>query len=338
MRRGIAIAGNIAVDEIKYIDKYPAKSELTTIRNIDRNTGGIISNCGITLSRIDYNIPIEIITLVGKDEKGDYLKETLSKYPNIIFNQVKAVGKTPFTDVINDISDKSRTFFFFRGNSHLFNEDTIDLEKLNSKILHIGYILLLDGLDEEDEVYGTKMARLLKNAQEIGLKTSIDIVSENSNRFVDKVPPSLKYTDYCIINEIEAGKSVNVNLRDANNRLIKENIRDVLYKLKKLGVKEWVIIHCPEGSFGYDGLNIYSVPSLFLEKEKIKGTVGAGDAYAAGALYGAHEGLSIEDSMKLATSSAASLLLAEEGASGVKTYNELLKMFEEYPKHETITI
>ena len=42
-------------------------------------------------------------------------------------------------------------------------------------IFHIGYILLLPALDQPDEEYGTKMARLLHRAQKAGLKTSIDV-------------------------------------------------------------------------------------------------------------------------------------------------------------------
>ena len=36
-----------------------------------------------------------------------------------------------------------------------------------------------------------------------GMKTSIDVVSEAGERFARLVTPALKYTDYCIINELE---------------------------------------------------------------------------------------------------------------------------------------
>src|SRR5690606_26420447 len=154
----------------------------------------------------------------------------------------------------------------YRGNSVLIDENVIQLEKINSKILHIAYILLLESLDKEDSEYGTKMAKLLKQAQDIGIKTSIDIVSENSNRYEKIVPPSLKYTNYCIINEIEAGNSVGIPLRDSTGKLLVENINTVLLRLKELGVQDWVVIHTPEGSFGYDGSDFHSIPSLLLEK------------------------------------------------------------------------
>jgi arabinose-5-phosphate isomerase len=64
------------------------------------------------------------------------------------------------------------------------------------------------------------MARLLAEAQKHGIKTSIDVVSEASDRFTRLVPPSLKYTDYCIINEIEAGQTTGIALRDENDNLL----------------------------------------------------------------------------------------------------------------------
>ncbi|PLR76725.1 carbohydrate kinase family protein [Bacillus sp. V3-13] len=338
MKEGIAVAGTIAVDEIKRIDRYPNKSELTTIQSIGRSIGGAVSNCSVTLAKIDHNLPIEIVTLIGDDEKGNFLKERLGEYKNIDMNQVKVIGDTPFTDVIQDEFDHSRTFFAYRGNSILFDENTIQLEKLTSKILHIAYILLLESLDQEDSVYGTKMAKVLKQAQDLGIKTSIDIVSENSNRYEQIVPPSLKYTNYCVINELEAGKSVGINLRDTDGELITHNIKKVLFKLKELGVKDWVVIHTPEGSFGFDGINLYSTPSLLIDHRLIKGTVGAGDAYVSGVLYGALKGLDLPGSMKLGTAAAASSLFEEDSTSGVRSYEQLITMYEEYPKKDEIKI
>lgn len=338
MKDGIAFAGTIAVDEIKRIAKYPGKSELTTIQSVSRSNGGAVTNCAFTLARIDPELPIEVVALIGEDDKGLFLKERMNNYKNINTNQVRAIGDTPFTDVIQDESDHTRTFFTYRGNSNLFDENTIELEKLNSKILHIAYILLLESLDRDDLVYGTKMAKVLKHAQDLGIKTSVDIVSENSDRYVKLVPPSLKYTNYCVVNELEAGKSVGIPLRDDSGDLITQNIKKVLIRLKEFGVKDWVVIHTPEGSFGFDGIKVESIPSLLLERGMIKGTVGAGDAYVTGVLYGALKGFSLAESMELGTTAAASSLFAEDSTSGVRNYEQLIEMYKAFPKRDEIQI
>jgi hypothetical protein len=43
--------------------------------------------------------------------------------------------------------------------------------------------------DQPDAKFGTKAARLLAEAQEAGLKTSVDAVSEDSDRFAKIVTP-----------------------------------------------------------------------------------------------------------------------------------------------------
>lgn len=338
MRNGITVAGSIAYDEIKKIKNYPKKSELATILEFERSCGGAVSNCSISLAKIDPSLPIEVVSLIGDDGRGEFLYNCLNKYENINLNQLQTIGATTFTDVIQDLSDNSRTFLTYPGNAVLFTEDKIDFKNLNAKIFHIAYLLLLEGLDKKDSEYGTKMAKVLNEAQQRGMKTSIDIVSENSNRYEEIVQPSLKYTNYCIINEIEAGSSVGINLRNENNELIIENIKPVLKMLKSFGVKDWVIIHTPESSFGYDGSMFLSVPSLLIEKSLIKGTVGAGDAYLSGVLYAAHNDKSLKEAMELGTATAAASLFESDSVSGMKSYKELLTLYSTFEKRDEILL
>lgn len=183
---------------------------------------------------------------------------------------------------------KERTFFQYAGGNAYYGEDDIDWDRLNVDIFHIGYILLLPHLDEPDAEYGTKMARLLHRAQQAGMKTSIDVVSEAGERFKRLVTPALRYTDYCIINELETQQTTGVLLRGEDGTLHVENMKAALQKLHELGVAKWAVIHCPELGCGMDEAGNYcEFESLKLPKGYIKGTVGAGDAFCAGVLYAA---------------------------------------------------
>src|SRR5690625_1526334 len=130
MNKKIAIAGTIVLDEIKEVERYPNKSELSPITHIRQSMGGLVSNCAIGLSKIDPNLPIEAIALIGEDSRGEFLKEGLSSYKNINLDRVKQVGETPFTDVIQDSVDKTRTFFTYKGNSVYFDEDFVSVAEL----------------------------------------------------------------------------------------------------------------------------------------------------------------------------------------------------------------
>ena len=118
-----------------------------------------------------------------------------------------------------------------------------------AKIFHLGYLLLLDAIDASDSEHGTVGAALLAKARDAGFKTSIDVVSEDSERFSKIIGPALKQVDYCILNEIEASKVTGVEVR-RDGKLMEEGIEEASSKLFELGVTDLVAIHFPEGSYG----------------------------------------------------------------------------------------
>ncbi len=81
-------------------------------------------------------------------------------------------------------------------------------------------MLLLDIFDKSDSEYGTVMAKFLRDVQSRGVKTSIDVVSSSGGDFRKTVLPALKYCDYAVLNEIEAGFAVGIEPRDGNGNLI----------------------------------------------------------------------------------------------------------------------
>lgn len=332
MRKGICVAGNLVVDITYPIERWPRQSELTTItEGITRSVGGAVCNVVTDLARMDKSLPLSALGVIGQDAEGDFILEQLGKYRNVDLSLLGREGATSFTAVMSDNRTKARTFFQYRGANALFDESFIDWEKIDAELLHVGYILLLDALDQEDAEYGTKMARLLAEARRRGLKTSIDVVTETGDRFRTLVPPALRYTDYCVINELEAQQITGVPLRDESEKLYPENMKEALERMKELGVSTWAVIHCPEGGYGLDEENRYvSLSSLRLPEGYIKGTVGAGDAFCAGVLYGAQKRWALPESIRLGTCAAAASL-SEPGASeGVGTAEEVLKLWDRF--------
>lgn len=332
MKKGICCAGNIIVDITYPIATWPGQGELTHItEGIQNSTGGSVCNTISDLARLDPNMHLVASGYAGHDAEGDFVLQEMGKYPNIDLSQVHRDGRTSFTAVMSNNQTKERTFFQHAGANAYYSEKDIDWDSLDVDVFHIGYILLLPALDAEDNEYGTKMARLLYDAQQRGFKTSIDVVSESGDRFKQLVTPALKYSDYCIINELEAQQITGIPLRDANNCLMKENFPAALTKLRDMGVSTWVVIHCPEMGCGIDETEVYhEVPSLKLPKGYIKGTVGAGDAFCAGILYAAEMDMDMGKALKLAACTAAASLSEVSASDGVKTTDEVLKLYDIY--------
>ena len=222
-KKGIAVAGNMIVDMLYPIDGFPKPGELTTITaDATRSTGGCLCNDILDLATLDPELPLTALGRVGEDEASDFVLEKLRERPNISLEQIRRQGTTSYTLVMADEVSKQRSFYQCRGANADFCEADIDWDRLDVDMLHIGYILLLDALDAPDGEYGTKMARLLHTARQRGIKTSIDVVTEASERFGRIVTPALRYTDYCVINEVEAQATTGVRLTREDGLLRRE--------------------------------------------------------------------------------------------------------------------
>ena len=328
--RGIACLGNLIVDVIKEIDGYPALGELASIAGVSYATGGLAANCLLDLAKMDPSLPLTAAGLVGADGYGDYIVNEL----DAAGIDTRHVGRhadlpTSFTDVMS-LRGGERSFFHCRGANAAFGPAHIPLDEISADILHFGYILLLDALDAPDPDCGTVLARVLAGARARGVKTSIDVVSEQGGRFAQCVVPALRYTDYCVINEIEAAAVTGIACRDGQGLLLVDRMRPICEALRALGVYRWAVVHCPEGSFAADGKHYVCQPSLALPKGEIKGKTGAGDAFCAGVLYGAQQGMALPEALKLATAAAAASLTQASASAGLRSVAELYQLIEKY--------
>ena len=334
MREGITIAGNILVDIVKMIERYPEKNMLVHITDTVKAVGGCVPNTIINIAKMDPNVTLKALGKVGSDDNGKFLIDEMAKYGVDVSGVKVAEGKeTSFDDVMTEKSTGDRTFFLSCGINHEFGIEDIDIDALDCKIFHAGYILLLGALDAEDEEYGTKMAQLLHMVSEKGIKTSVDAVSEDSDRFKEKIIPALKYCDYTVMNEIECCKVTGLSPRTADGRIDVANIKATMEAFMEYGVREKVIVHCVEAGFLLDKSGEFViVPSLKLPKGFIKGSVGAGDSFAAACLYGIDQGFDNKKLLEFASAAAACNLTASDSISGMKTRAEIEKMCETFDR------
>lgn len=328
MKKGITVAGNIVIDNIKTVSTYPRPGNLADIFDVEQAVGGCVPNVLIDLARMKCDLPLRAAGRVGDDEAGrfavDMLRGAGIDISGVSMSEEK---KTSFSDAMSAVDSGQRTFFHYRGANAEFSPAHIPQESLDCDLFHIGYILLLDAMDAQDEEYGTVMARLLHDLQTRGIRTSIDVVSGETGLFQEKVIPALRYCDYAIMNEYESGSVSGLPARDGEGRLIPENIVATMQYILSQGVRRRVIVHCPEAGFCLDeqqGLCI--VPSLKLPKGYIKGSVGAGDAFCAGCLYAISHDRDSEWMLRYAAAAAAANLSAPDSISGMKPCEELLDM------------
>ncbi len=335
-RTGILAAGNWIVDAVKIIDTWPRQDALANILSTSKGTGGSPFNVLVDLALMGADFPLEAAGLVGADENGRWIIELCSDL-SIGTRALKHTDAAPtsYTDVMTVQQNGRRTFFHARGANALLDASHFDFAETGTRIFHLGYLLLLDRLDAPSATHGTVAAEVLARAQDAGLKTSIDCVSEDSDRFAKIVLPALKHVDVCIMNEFEAGRVTGRRIRvgDAHGGapgvggLDRAELRAAMEQLLDAGVRERVIVHFPEGgcALGRDG-GWHEHGSVLLPGEYIKGAAGAGDAFTAGVLFGWHEGRPVEEWLRIGVCAAAANLSDETCTGGLKSLAECLAL------------
>src|SRR2546423_3584961 len=285
-RNGVLAGGNWIVDYLKIVDVYPQEDTLANILDEAVCNGGSPYNLLVDLAKLGANFPLEAIGLLGDDEAGQMIRANCAKH-GIVTDQLVGTQKAPtsYTVVMSVKNSGRRTFFHHRGSNALLGEEHFNFRASRAKIFHLGYLMLLDQLDRA-HADGTVAAHVLKEAQNTGLLTSIDLVSEEASRFEPVVLPALKYCDFCFMNEIEAERATGIPLR-LEGKLLWSYLHRAAQILLEHGVKRWVFVHFPEGAFALGGKGQPLVQaSVLVPKSRIKSVVGSGDAFAAGVLYG----------------------------------------------------
>ncbi|WP_238924286.1 carbohydrate kinase family protein [Escherichia coli] len=324
-RKGIIAAGNMLVDHVHQIIQWPERGWLAEITHSERSTGGAPLNVLLTLAKMRTGLPLQAVGLIGQDSDGDYIMAMLEQYHvNRQHVQRTTFAPTSMSQVMTDPSGQ-RTFFHSPGANRLLDLPAFDQLDNTMKIFHLGYLLLLDSLDMPDDVYGTRSARLLAQMRDTGFETSLDLVSRKGDpRYQPLVLPALRHLDYLVINELEAGEFSGLEIRLPNGEPHIAHIAAAARELLDAGVRQRVVIHYPEGAWGEtpEQGGVW-IPSQKLEQREIIGSVGAGDAFCAGFLYGCHERWTLTENIKLAHACARASLLCANAIDGAKTLEEL---------------
>jgi len=311
-RNGILAAGNWIVDHVKMIEEFPQQDALVSITSESDSNGGGPYNLLKDLARLGAGFPLSGAGLVGDDPNGAAILRDCDAH-GIDRSQIalSADAPTSYTDVMTVAATGRRTFFHQRGANACFDGAGIDFSTSRARVFYLGYLLLLDALDEVRADGSTLAADLLVRASASGHLTAVDLVSAQSGKFRQIVLPSLPHVDYLFLNEYEAGFLLDAELGSCGSEQILQAAQDI----RARGVRRLVVIHRPDGAgVAGDGISAWQ-GSVALPDGKIAGSVGAGDAFAAGMLLGLHDGLPIAQCLRQAVCSAA-LCLTDPTTSG----------------------
>lgn len=336
-RYGVITGGTWCADHNKLVETWPNEDELTLILQEEIRGGGSACNLGIDIKRLDPNLPVATIGLLGDDSDGHLLKDQ-AQAEGLDHAALAMVDgqRTTFTDAFTSSDSGRRTHLFHPGTSSALTPQHFHFSASRAKILHLGLPGLHAKMDAPWENDQNGWVTVLKSARSQGLKTNLELCSLPAQQLHDLIVPCLAHLDYLIVNEYEiaavAGNPVS-HEQESDIAACLLNAEQVL----KLGSMELVIVHFPMGAvvLPRNGAPITS-PSVNLPAELVVGTNGAGDAFAAGALYGLHEGWDLGRTLELAHASAAASMRHIGTTDAVVGWQECLSLTKQHGWREPL--
>ncbi len=206
--------------------------------------------------------------------------------------------------------DSDRAILTFPGSISALQRDHIDTEIFaRSRHLHVGGYFLLEALQPD-------LPQLFRQAHDMGLTTSLDTNWDPSDNW--DIPELLDHCDIFLPNQAEVERITRKEFSTGLDQLSAQ-IPIVAVKLGAEG-----------GLARQDTQEVHS-PIVPVD---VVDTVGAGDSFDAGFLYGYLHEYSIEDSLRLACACGSLSTRAAGGTTAQPTLQEILSLGINLPSYD----
>jgi len=296
----LLVAGEINPDLILSGDVEPAFGQVEKVVDsavLTVGSSSVIFACGAAR----LGLRVAFIGKCGDDLFGRFMLEEMRKRAvdtsPVIVDPLLSTG---LTVILNKGDD--RAMLTFPGAIGALRADEIPDDLLRrARHLHVASYFLQDALRPG-------LPDLFRRARALGLTTSLDTNYDPTERW-EGLDQLLPLTDVFLPNATEACALTGVpDVEEAAARLA----RIVRVVAVKLGA---------EGALGVQGEQRARVPSLSVA---VVDTVGAGDNFDAGFLYGYLHGWPLERALRLGTVCGALSTRAAGGVAGQPTLDEVL--------------
>jgi len=293
--------------------RLPRAGELLAVDQLVLNIGGGAANTAVDLTRL--GVGVSICARVGDDIFGRFASETLVGHGvDVKGLRIDSRHATSQTLILN-VRGEDRRFIHSLGANHEFTSADID-QVLDPppRVLHIGYFLILPGLDAEG------LAERFARARKSGTKTLLDVATPGPGNYLEPLRTVLPHTDVFVPNSDEATLI-----------LAEENPVRQARIFHDMGARRVVITQGEHGVISVSDEQSLRVGAFAVDF--VDGS-GGGDAFDAGYIVGLLEDRSELDCLKLASAVGASCVRAVGTTAGVFNRSET----EEFLRRHELTV
>ncbi len=306
--RGVLCAGSICFDILmRPVDDLQWGTS-TWVDEFIEDLGGNGGNTAYTLAKL--GTPVRLLSMVGSDSQGERVTARLREAGVDLSLVERAEGLTTTTVCIVN-SDGNRFFLKRLGVSHETFAQPIEFTRSligSHTHFHMANLFSLPNLSRHG-------AKILRQAREAGLSTSLDTGWDPEQRWIERVGPCLQYTDLLFVNQEEAEmltgstepETVALSLR-------RHGVRDVIMKLGAGGCA--VLTH--EGSHYVPGVSVDVVD-----------TTGAGDCFAGAFLTALYRGESYAEAARFANAVGAMAVEKLGAVAAVQSFEDTMQWIKD---------
>lgn len=321
-RSGIVLAGTVILDIVNLVSHWPDEETVALIERTEQGAGGPPHNAAAGLAKLQAPFPVTLVGALGDDAYGDTLAMQAKAYGLDTSGLVRVPGAvTSHTIVMSSVKTGKRTFFHQPGvNADLTPPMLAAPLGANAKIYYCGAPGIAQSLDETD---GWRAC--LDAARASGHQTAFELVSVPPETLARLTRPLLPLIDIFVVNDNEAAAIAGMDVT-RDGRLVPDLALSACARLIDMGIGAVAGIHHPDGAVALtrDGCSA-ARGSLNIRTEEIIGSVGAGDAFYAGFLYGWHEGWALEQCLDLGNAAAATSLFSATTSASIRPAADCLK-------------
>ncbi|MEE8391261.1 MAG: carbohydrate kinase family protein [Anaerolineae bacterium] len=291
----------------------PGPGRLVLVDEMELHTGGCAVNTATALARL--GTPVEVIGKVGSDPFGDFVLHQLADRGIGVrgVSRDSEVG-TSATMVMVD-PDGERRFVHYLGANARLTLDDVDFNMIkDAAILHIAGALVLPGID------GEPTAGLMQRARAAGVTIFLDVVWDDTGRWMELLGPCLPHVDYFTPNLTEAQALLGLEPGGPDES------EDVARALLDRGVGTVVLKLGADGCLVMTGTGeMLRVPAFEVD---VVDATGAGDAFAAGFITGVWQGWPLDRTARFANGVGGLCVTGLGAAGGLRSLPETLAFMD----------
>lgn len=329
-RHGFVTGGTWCVDYNMVLSAWPQEETANRILSASRQGGGSGCNFAVDMRRLAPEIPVWTIGLCGNDSDGALLRAIAQDNGIDARFHVDPNVQTHRTFAFTAQDNGRRTHLFEAESSDHLTPDHFDFADIPARILHLGLPGTHALMDAPWGGDANGWVTVLRRARAAGLRTNLEVMTIEKTLLRQLVLPCLPHLDYLVVNDYEIGALTGIDTLPDGQTSVSRVVQAARQVLEQ-GAMTLVVVHFPLGALAMqrDGAT-FTQASAKVPQGTVKGTNGAGDAFAAGFFCGLHRGLAVSECLRLAHASAAASLRSVDTYGAVEPVETCIALADSY--------